>query len=78
MNRLIFVQNIIESEQAERFTEELDTITDMSDVYHTSNTLMRQGKLTPCVIVQTTGNVEEDKPVKVNGAAYFFTCKTKR
>lgn len=76
--KLVFVQNIVEREQAERFADELDTITDMSEVHRDPKTLVKQGKLTPCVIVRTTAIVEDSNTARVNGAAYFFTCKTKR
>lgn len=80
--KLIFVQNIIEREQAKRFADELDTITDMSEVYRDSaplvKHLVKQGKLTPCVIVRTTAIVEDNNTAIVNDVAYFFTCKTKR
>lgn len=76
--KLIFVQNKLEPEQRERFTKELNAIADMREVYRDSQTLVRRGKLTPCVIVETTTAAEKNKIDSPIGAAYFFTCKTNR
>lgn len=76
--KLIFVLNTVEREQAERFAEELNNMTDMTEMYRNPKAIVKQGKLTPCVIVQTTEIVEDNNTSRVNGAAYFFTCKTKR
>jgi hypothetical protein len=74
--KLIYVLNMVERQQAERFAQELDALTDMSEVSRDSNSVLSQGKLTSCVIVQTTTIVEQGEATRVNGAAYFYTCKT--
>lgn len=76
--KLIFVHNMVEREQSERFSDELEAIADMRETYRDTKSLVRQGELTPCVIVRTSAIVEDNNKTRVNGAAYFFTCETKR
>jgi hypothetical protein len=74
--KLILVHNRIEREQAKRFADELDAVADMHEAFRDSEYLVRRGKLTPCVIVETNAILWEGNAARVNSVGYFFTCKT--
>ncbi len=76
--KLVFVHNMVEREQSERLTDELEAITNMKEMYRDTKSFVRQGELTPCVVVRTSAIVEDSNKTRVNSAAYFFTCETKQ
>jgi hypothetical protein len=74
--RLIFVHFIVEPAQAERYARELDRVAKMHDAHRSSSLVIRRGRLTPCVLVETTARVGKNQGATISGAAYFYTCDT--
>ena len=76
---LIFLQTHIPEEHAKNFSRDLNNLIDMNlidmnELHRKSDRIVRQAKLTPCVIMHTTAPLEKSGEVRAIGAVYFYTC----
>lgn len=76
--KLIFVQHLVEPARAARLADQIDVLVEMHEIHRASGMLVRRGRLTPCVVVETASAAENDMVSELQVATFLYTCETGR
>ena len=73
--KLILVRHMVPSPLATRLSDALDMVVDLQESYRDSKRLVKQGRITRCVIIATGSKFKGDI-AQLSDVSYFYTCQT--